>query len=198
MKLRTPQPLFLSLLTLALVTAGVGVRFGIPAYQKWSALKQLRQYADIGGTRRVGPEWPRGFVGPNCLDALDEYERIWFSQNPERFGRVHPSLAIGGWGRPSPPPRIVNDAVLACISNLPNLKEVDLRYTEISDVGMEHVCCLKKLESLAIDGTDVSDTSIPRLRRLPNLRELSLRGTRVSKAGVEELERAIPGLKVTR
>ena len=63
---------------------------------------------------------------------------------------------------------------------------------------MEHVWQLQKLETLDISGTDVTDASIHFLLRLSNLRELSLRGTRVTDAGVAELERAMPGLKVTR
>ena len=43
----------------------------------------------------------------------------------------------------------------------------------------------------------MSDASTPLLKRLTNLRDLSLGGTLVSEDGVKELERAMPGLKVT-
>jgi hypothetical protein len=197
MRLRLPHPLLLFLLTVILVIAGAGLRFGIPAYHRWSAVKQLREYADIGGMRRVGPEWLREFVGQSRMDAFDDCDgSIWFSQNPQRFGRLSPLIA-GGFGLGAPPP-VIDDSHLECIRNLPNLKEVHLACTDVSDGGIEPLSRLSKLEKLSLDATDVSDGCVPLLKRLPNLRELSLRGTRVSKAGVEKLERAIPGLRVTR
>jgi hypothetical protein len=75
---------------------------------------------------------------------------------------------------------------------------VSLAFTNITDNGMRHVSSLRKLEILDLRGTDVTDACIPHLLGLTNLRELSLRGTRVSEVGVEELERAMPGLRVTR
>jgi hypothetical protein len=197
MKLRMPRPLALFLLTFGVVVGGLGLRFGIPAYQRGSSLGRLRNYADIGGIHRVGPEWLREFVGQSGRDALDDYDRMWFWQNPERFGRLSPLLA-GGFGLASTPAPIVDDAHLDCIRDLANLKEVHLTCTDISDAGIEPLSYLRKLETLSLDATDVSDGCIPLLKRLTNLRELSLRGTRVSEAGVEELERAMPGLRVTR
>ena len=196
MKMRMPRPLTLFLLTFGVVVGGLGLRFGFPAYQKWSSLRRLRNYAEFGGMHKVGPEWLREFVGQSGRDALDDYERMWFWQNPERFGRLSPLIA-GGFGLGAPPP-VIDDSHLECIRNLPNLKEVHLACTDVSDGGVEPLSRLPILETLSLDATDVSDGCIPLLKRLRNLRELSLRGTRVSEAGVEELERAIPGLQVTR
>jgi hypothetical protein len=49
-----------------------------------------------------------------------------------------------------------------------------------------------------VQDTDVSDASVPILARLTKLRELYLHGSKVTQVGIAELERAIPGLKVTR
>lgn len=60
----------------------------------------------------------------------------------------------------------------------------------MTDAGVVHVSRLRQLESLALDGTDVSDKSIPL--------GLRLRGTRISDEGIAELRNRWPLLKVVQ
>jgi hypothetical protein len=66
----------------------------------------------------------------------------------------------------------------------------------IGDVGLTHLAGLTALESLSLDGTDVSDASIPLLARLHRLRYLNVQSTGVTRAGVERLHESLPACEI--
>ena len=51
----------------------------------------------------------------------------------------------------------ISDTDLAYVRHLSSLRMLDLAFTEITDDAIEVVNCFKKLESLEVTGTDVSD-----------------------------------------
>lgn len=69
---------------------------------------------------------------------------------------------------------------------------------QIGDAGLEHLAQLLNLESLDLEGTDVTGEGIARLKGLPNLTYLSVRGTNVSEAAIAELKLALPRLAVVK
>ena len=193
MQLHVPRPLWFAVPAVVLVLVVVGLGFGVPAYQQWTAVNEMSEFGciDIGGRSPVGPNWLRRLIGEERMLAFDDVQSFHFNPDINRHLRLY-FVWTGATGQ------VIDDAGLASIIRFTRLKRLRLSCTNITDVALQHVSQLKKLEALFLDGTDVTDASIPLLKRLPNLRELSLRGTRVSEAGVEELKRAIPGLKVTR
>ena len=56
---------------------------------------------------------------------------------------------------------------------------------------------LKKLESLSLYGTGVTDAGLPALQELPSLRRLYVGGTRVTESGLSTLRKARAQLQVT-
>ena len=67
-----------------------------------------------------------------------------------------------------------------------------LRDTQVSDAGLKHLCGLKNLWYLNLDGTRVSDVSA--FEGLTNLLTLDLRGTQVSDvSALEGLTNPLPG-----
>jgi Leucine Rich repeat len=57
---------------------------------------------------------------------------------------------------------------------------------------------LTKLEKLILIGTQVTDAGLAHLKSLTKLSSLDLAFTRVTDAGVTELQRALPGVRITR
>jgi hypothetical protein len=55
---------------------------------------------------------------------------------------------------------------------------------------------MRSLEELSLEGTTVSDESVPRLCTMQWLALLSLRRTRVSFAGMQQLHAALPTWRV--
>jgi hypothetical protein len=52
------------------------------------------------------------------------------------------------------------------------------------------------LESLRLEGSDVSDESIPALSQMRTLKVVNVRNTRFTDAGARALERELPGCEV--
>jgi hypothetical protein len=163
----------LLLLTAAIIVAGGAIPIGIHVRERRALVRDIKEHGGIIDWRLIGPERLRSGIN-------EDFDEI--------YGVIFPVWT----GAP------VNDASLACIRKLPNLKRLSLDFTNIGDAGMVHVAHLRNLKRLDLDETDVSDASVPLLCQLTQLRDLSLRRSKVNEAGVAELKRAIPGLKVTR
>lgn len=68
----------------------------------------------------------------------------------------------------------VDDHALAMLSRFRKLRSLDLRDTQVTDGGVRHIAALKRLEQLDIRGTQITDD------------------------GWHELRRALPGCEITR
>ena len=67
---------------------------------------------------------------------------------------------------------------------------VDLRQTEVTDAGLEHLKRLPRLESLNLTRTKVTDAGMQHLEGLTTLRTLGLFGTHVTDAGLVYLDQS--------
>ena len=76
-----------------------------------------------------------------------------------------------------------------------NLREIDLEQNKVTDVGLEHLQLLTKLEGLNLDATNVTDAGLVHLKGLTRLKTLLL-PRRVTEVGVGELKHALPSLIV--
>ncbi len=80
----------------------------------------------------------------------------------------------------------VTDAALAYLAAFPDLMELSVRRSRVTDVGLGPLARLKRLTALSIEGTPgVTDAGVERLRPCTALRELSLTETRVTGKGLE-------------
>jgi hypothetical protein len=92
----------------------------------------------------------------------------------------------------------VTDAGLAHLAGLRRLACLDLRGTRVTDAGLAHLAKVTSLYRLDLGDTAVTDAGLTHLKGLPRLKDLNLAGTRVTEAGAADLQRALPGLKITR
>jgi hypothetical protein len=82
----------------------------------------------------------------------------------------------------------VTDAGLTHLRQLPDLRHLELRRTDIiTDVGPEHLRELTELRYLWLDGTKITDAGLEHLQELTQLRYLNLSGTQVTDVGLEHL-----------
>jgi hypothetical protein len=92
----------------------------------------------------------------------------------------------------------INDAALAHLRGLAQLRWLSLTNTRISDAGLTHLRGLRELGSLELANTMVSDTGLAHLRGLTRLWYMDLNNTQVSDAGAKELKKALPYIIIDR
>lgn len=90
------------------------------------------------------------------------------------------------------------DEGLVWVERMESLANLDLSGTLITDAGLARVRKLPALLRLDLGGTRIGDASLRHLEKMPHLRWLSLYQTRVTDAGVGDLQRALPGVEITR
>lgn len=77
-----------------------------------------------------------------------------------------------------------------------NFSILGLNQTNIGDADMEIISTFTNLKSLFLVGTKVTDASIPHFKKLKNLQRLDITGTKITQQGKQELQTAMPGLKI--
>jgi internalin A len=86
----------------------------------------------------------------------------------------------------------LTDAALAHVKGLKRLQTLHLSYSDVSDEGLKQLQELSELQSLSLAGTRVTDAGLKHLERLKKLQSLSVMDTKVAAAGVRALRAALP------
>ena len=81
----------------------------------------------------------------------------------------------------------VNDASLPAITQLRDVKLLELGGTQITDAGLLHLKGLTKLRVLDASDTSITSTGLMHLKGLSNLHQLFLSSTQITDAGLENL-----------
>jgi hypothetical protein len=81
------------------------------------------------------------------------------------------------------------DEEMRLLGDLPDLRQLNLAATAVTDAGLVYVAQLRHLRGLNLNLTRVDDEGLPLLAGLSELRELSLAGCKVTDAVVEFVER---------
>lgn len=76
----------------------------------------------------------------------------------------------------------VKDDELAIVSQMVNLNELNLNYTDVTPKGLEQVLHLKKLKELSLSGTAIDKQFLERIAALPSIRSLYVWNTRIDSA----------------
>jgi internalin A len=82
----------------------------------------------------------------------------------------------------------VTDRELDILTKLPQLADLNLRNTEISDVGAAHLSSIVSLQKLDLGYTLLADSALSKLTLLVNLRSLGLASTQVEGPGLAAIE----------
>lgn len=91
----------------------------------------------------------------------------------------------------------ITDAALAVIGAFPRLTKLNLSNTGVTDAGIASLKSLTNLDYFAAHSTALSDSSLETLKTLRKLRSVYLWKTRVSPASASALQKALPGSMVS-
>lgn len=83
--------------------------------------------------------------------------------------------------------RELSDADLASLVHLENVEELDVKWANITDNGLEPIGKLTDLKRLHLEKTKITDAGLKQVGGLKNLEYLNLYGTAVTDAGLEHL-----------
>jgi hypothetical protein len=75
----------------------------------------------------------------------------------------------------------------------PQLEELDLTYTALTDAGLPYLRMLQNLRILSLAGTAVTDAGVDTLILLPHIQRLDIWSTRLSLEGISKLRFAYGG-----
>jgi hypothetical protein len=92
----------------------------------------------------------------------------------------------------------ITDARLAHIQGLTKLTYLDLTRTKITDAGLVRLQGLTQLRDLRLGETKITDDGLLHLRGLTQLENLWLWRSHVTDAGCNELQNALPNLRISR
>jgi hypothetical protein len=81
----------------------------------------------------------------------------------------------------------IDDASLACLRGMPNLKSLDISDTRVTSRGMAELAGLKSLTTVLLNGVSIDDDSLRHLSGMQALRLLELRNTPIGDAGLVHL-----------
>ncbi len=174
------------------ITGYVAIQVALISRQR-TAIREIEYFnGTVQCLHPRGPDWLRQWIGAEWMECVDEPEHVVFWADGATLSR---RSRFGGQIVHTTGP-LIDDAALACVLRLPNLKSLDLAFSNTGDAGIRVVCRLQNLKELRLEGTDVSDLSIPILTQMRSLKELNVEHTKVTISGGRELETALPGCDV--
>lgn len=124
------------------------------------------------------------------MRVFDEVEWLEFRPDQPTFHKRFSGFYSGR--RPYTNGSTIDDERLGLITKMPEVKRIDLTWTNVGDTGIKHLCQLTKLEELRLKGTDVTDACIPYLIKLRYLTRLDVGETAITKRGAETLQAHLP------
>lgn len=180
-------PVSLKLFLAMLLLLGVGsvVWVGVPAYRQHVAIQEIERFGGMISFNPIGPDWLRESLGEGPMHCIDEIESVRFRPDEETYH----SGSYRGLSGPDPYTTgpVIDDSTIGCITKIPHVKSLDLRWTKVTDAGMKHVSQLHDLRVLILDGTAVSDASAKFIAKLINLEQLHAENCRLTEAGLMQL-----------
>jgi hypothetical protein len=96
-----------------------------------------------------------------------------------------------GWGN-------VGHGDLMHLDSFPNLEELQLYRTDVTDEDLAHLASLRRLRLLDVSSDDISDEGLTHLASLVSLEEVYLGGTKLTDAGIARLRDALPNARIYR
>jgi hypothetical protein len=150
-------------------------------------------------------------VAPFAINRVQQYFIDFGPREKMVDGELH--ITLTGWDRTdysmlrARPTTVVlqmanpdvTDATLDYLTDMPQLRELDLNDTKITDAGLAKLAKIGTLTTLRLKNTAATEDGFrEHLMPLPGLRELDLRGTKVASATVREWRAAQPERKALR
>jgi len=163
-----------------------------PARDQWLAVEAI---GALGGevvyehqrtnSEPPGPEWLRQLVGEEYFFSVFEVNLSGTLVNDATLAMIKRLTELKRFRHDD---NLLTDAGLEHLSGLPNLEVLSLVQTQTSDAGLVHLKELRNLRSLFLYNNKITDAGLVHLNGLTNLQQLSLGQTRVTDAGWVHLQ----------
>jgi hypothetical protein len=135
--------------------------------------------------------------GLKHLRALKELRLLDLSQTRVTDSRLIGLRDLTGLERIDlPNNRQLTGAFLQHVADLPNLSDLNLRGSGITDSSLTYLRHAKNVQSLMVDRTKVTDAGLSHLRGLTGIRRLDLTQTAVTNAGIAQAHEWFPQASV--
>ena len=82
------------------------------------------------------------------------------------------------------PPETYDDSLLAHVSGLPNVTQVQLASTAVTDRDLRYLLNLRLLTGIGLDGTHITDDGLKQLAELPFLKYIECENTSITEKGL--------------
>ena len=89
-------------------------------------------------------------------------------------------------------PENFDSDLLRRLQGLPNLRQVQLSGTSVSDEDMRHLAALRMLTGLGLEQTAITDVGLASLRTLPYLTHIECGGTQITQRGLQSVLKVGP------
>lgn len=213
------------------VLSGVAVRWGLPAYAQWRAVREIEA---LGGLVVYDDEEHTGLtaspsVRRRMYDSLERKQELLGHPIPlelpaelQEAERSTADTLFQGVRSFNVQGAKFTDADLErVVRRLPELRDIDIGQTQVTDAGLQHLHGLKDLEIVRLYKANISDDGLARLKGLDKLTLLilsgatgitdvglvhikdmkSLRfvfvdGTSVTQQGIDDLKAVMPRLEI--
>lgn len=149
----------------------------------------LRAESNEGQSLQGAPP-PLSAPQQQAVTALREYGGVLIHRSARMTG--NPVVLVDFTNH-----RGFRDEWLKHLAVFPELREVGLVGTALTDAGLEWLQQTPQLQTLTLNETGVTDSGLAKLSACARLQTLDVRGTRVSAAGLAALQRALPKLEIT-
>jgi Leucine-rich repeat (LRR) protein len=182
-------------LSLRIFVVGLGI-LGI--FSGWVGIKIYRQHVAIAAieaswgkvsTVPTAPHWLKRWVDTKSMRSLDTVTRVELASIStaipnSTLEKLRGLRHLRELHLNSSP---ITDDQLVYVAGLNQLEVLDLRETQVGDVGVHNLIGMEKLQRLSLLDSQITDESLRILAELPNLEFLDVRATEVSDAGLPYL-----------
>jgi len=181
-KARVPTPVVWIVCTTPIVLALMWI-IGLQPFRYWWATASIRASGAEMCWRKGGylVTLPKGQKASLLLNADLLRLNSWFKN------RLHGSDGVFVRLNDTD----VTDEDLEWLKGLRYVDSVELRNTNITDVGVRHMAQISALIQLGLESTKITDEGLASLDGLSHLRGLSLANTKITDGGVSHLERLV-------
>lgn len=91
----------------------------------------------------------------------------------------------------------ITDNGVAIVKEMPKLVRLNLSQTEIGDAALDNLSGLKELRYLNLYETKITDAGLNKISKLPNLEAIYLWGSGATQKGVKKLGQSLPNAKIS-
>lgn len=91
----------------------------------------------------------------------------------------------------------ITDADLQLLTELPQIRELDISGTKVTDMGVKHILRLKYLTVLDLSYTHITIDGVRQLSTCSNLRVLDLSGIQINNTIAHQLKQSLPSCLIT-